>query len=157
MREDREIRSELLAELDWDPELSGRDVAVSVRGGVVTLAGFVRSAGERLRAEADARRLEGVLGIVNAIDVHPPLTSRKPDPEIAREIVTRIRAELPGRCENVRVYVAEGRVALRGEVNSIAERVLLEHLAARVGGIRRLANEVSVNSTAVGVPGPNPC
>jgi len=156
VREDREIRGELLAELDWDPELSGRDIAVSVRGGVVTLAGFVRSAGERLRAEADARRIEGVLGIANAIDVRPPLISRKPDPEIAREIVMRIRAELPARCESVRVHVTEGRVALQGEVESIAERTLLEHVAARVGGIRRLANEVSVRSAPVGLPGPDP-
>jgi len=145
-----------MAELDWDPELSGRDIAVSVRGGVVTLAGFVRSAGERLRAEADARRVEGVLGIANAIHVHPPLISRKPDPEIAREIVMRIRAELPGRCEGVRVHVTEGRVALHGEVDSIAERALLEHVAARVGGIRRLANEVSVRRPPLGVPGPDP-
>jgi osmotically-inducible protein OsmY len=156
MREDREIRGELLAELDWDPQLSGRDIAVSVRGGVVTLAGFVRSAGERLRAEADARRVEGVLGIANAIHVHPPLISRKPDPEIAREIVMRIRSELSGRCESVRVHVTEGRVALHGEVDSIAERVLLEHVAAKVGGIRRLANEVNVRPTPVGVPGPDP-
>lgn len=154
MREDREIRGELLAELDWDAELAGRDIAVSVRGGVVTLAGFVRSMGERRRAEANAKRVEGVLGIVNAIRVHLPVISRKPDPEIAREIVMRIRAELPGRCEGVRVAVTEGRVALRGEVDSIAERVLIEHLAARVGGIKLLANEVSVRPVPVGDPGP---
>lgn len=141
--------------LDWDPEISGRDIAVSVRGGVVTLAGFVRSTGERLRAEADARRVEGVLGIANAIRVHSPLISRKPDPEIAREIITRIRAELPGRCEGVRVHVTDGRVALYGEVDLVAERVSLERAAARVGGIRSLANEVSVRSTPVGVPGPS--
>ena len=156
MREDREIRGELLAELDWDPELSGRDIAVSVRGGVVTLAGFVRSTGERHRAEEDARRVAGVLGIANAIRVHPPLISRKPDPEIAREIVMRIRAGLPGRCEGVWVHVTDGRVALHGEVDSLAERVSLERAAARVGGIRRLANEVSVRSTPVGVAGPGP-
>jgi osmotically-inducible protein OsmY len=157
VREDRELRGELLAELDWNPELSGRDIAVSVRGGVVTLAGFVRSADERLRAEAEARRVEGVLGIANAIRVHPPLISRKPDPEIAREIVMRIRAELPGRCEGVWVHVTDGRVALHGEVDSVAERVLLERAAARVGGIRRLANEVSVRATPVGLPGPGQC
>lgn len=156
MREDREIRGELLAELDWDPELSGRDIAVSVRGGVVTLAGFVRSAGESLRAEADARRVDGVLAIANAIHVHPPLLSRKPDPDIAREVVMRIRAQLPGRCESIRVHVSEGRVALQGEVEFIAERMLLEQAAARVSGIRRLANEVRVRPTSVGGPSPDP-
>jgi osmotically-inducible protein OsmY len=50
MRSDHEIREDLLEELDCDPQIGARDIAVAVRDGVVTLAGFVRSHGERARA-----------------------------------------------------------------------------------------------------------
>jgi hypothetical protein len=79
MRSDTEIRHDVQEELDWDPRIGARDIAVSVRDGVVTLAGFVRSLGEKAQAEADAKRVAGVLGIANDIEVHLPLLSRKPD------------------------------------------------------------------------------
>ena len=41
MRTDMEIQQDVVAELKWDPSLRDDDVAVSVRDGVVTLAGFV--------------------------------------------------------------------------------------------------------------------
>lgn len=69
MRSDQQIREEVQETLDQDPKISARDIAVAVRNGVVTLAGFVRAFGEKSRAEADARRVAGVLGIANDIEV----------------------------------------------------------------------------------------
>jgi osmotically-inducible protein OsmY len=56
MRSDQQIREEVEETLDHDPKISARDIAVAVRNGVVTLAGFVRAFGEKSRAEADARQ-----------------------------------------------------------------------------------------------------
>ena len=39
MRPDEEIKRNVEAELHWDPELDASDVAVTVKDGVVTLAG----------------------------------------------------------------------------------------------------------------------
>jgi osmotically-inducible protein OsmY len=55
------IRRDVLDELDWDPQVGARDIAVSVRNGVVTLAGFVRSFGEKAQADADAKRITGAV------------------------------------------------------------------------------------------------
>ena len=41
MRSDLQIREEVQETLDQDPKISARDIAVAVRNGVVTLAGFV--------------------------------------------------------------------------------------------------------------------
>ena len=59
------------------------DVAVAVKNGVVTLSGFVRSYWEKDAAERAAKRVYGVMGIANDIEVKSTWT--RTDPEIARE------------------------------------------------------------------------
>jgi osmotically-inducible protein OsmY len=40
MRSDSEIERDVREELKWDPDLNADDIAVSVKNGIVTLAGF---------------------------------------------------------------------------------------------------------------------
>jgi osmotically-inducible protein OsmY len=116
MRSDQEIRHDVQEELDWDPQIGARDIAVAVRDGVVTLAGFVRSFGERMRAEADAKSVAGVVGVANDIEVRLPLFVR----------------------------VADGRVTLEGEVDSHYQRARAEEVAQWTKGIRSIRNDIMV-------------
>ena len=50
-RTDSDIQKDVVAELKWEPGLMDDDIAVSVREGVVTLAGFVNSWADKYRAE----------------------------------------------------------------------------------------------------------
>jgi osmotically-inducible protein OsmY len=144
MRPDNEIRHDVEEELDWDPELNARDIAVSVRNGVVTLAGFVHGFGEKMHAEEAAKRVAGVVGIANDIEVRLPVLGRKPDPEIARQVVAAILSEMPTFAEQIRVRVADGRVTLEGEVEWLYQRVRAEEVAQRVKGIRSISNDIVV-------------
>jgi osmotically-inducible protein OsmY len=146
MRIDSDIRRDVEQELDSDPEIGSRDIAVSVRNGVVTLAGFVRSIGEKAQAETDAKRVAGVVGLANDIEVRLPLFGGKPDPEIAREVVARIQSEMPTLREQIRVRVAGGRVTLEGEVGSHEQRAIVEDLSRTVKGIKRISNDIVVKS-----------
>ncbi len=144
MRRDEEIRAEIEDTLDWDPEIGSRDIAIAVRDGVVTLAGFVRSFGERARAEADATGVMGVVGLANAIEVRLPLFGRKPDPQIAREVIAGIQSEMPVLRDRIRARVTGGRVTLEGCVNSHDQRLRAEEVAGRVKGIRSIRNDICV-------------
>jgi osmotically-inducible protein OsmY len=142
LRCDHEVRQDVLDELDRDPRIGARDIAVSVRSGVVTLAGFVRSFGEKGQAEAVVKRVAGVAGLANDIEVRPPLLGRKPDPQIAREVVAGLENEMPTACERIRVRVAAGRVTLEGEVEWDYQRVRAEEVAQRIKGIVSIANDI---------------
>jgi osmotically-inducible protein OsmY len=144
MRPDNDIRRDVLQELDSDPKIASRDIAVSVRDGVVTLAGFVHGFGEKSQAEEDASRVEGVGGLANDIEVRLPLLRGRPDPEIAREVVARIHSDMPNLREQIRVRVADGRVTLEGEVESHEQRAIVEDLVRTVKGIRRISNDIVV-------------
>jgi osmotically-inducible protein OsmY len=144
MRSDQQIREEVQETLDRDPKIGARDIAVAVRSGVVTLAGFVRAVGEKSRAEVDTRRVVGVLGIANDIEVRLPLFGRKPDPEIAREVLASIKREMPTVCEQILVRVADGRVTLQGQVESQNQKALAEKLAGSATGVRSISNELAI-------------
>ena len=93
MKSDSEIERDVREELKWDPDLHADDIAISVKNGVVTLAGFVPSYSDRLEAEAATKRVAGVLA--NDLEVRLPAIDQRPDPDIARDAVAALKAELP--------------------------------------------------------------
>src|ERR1700738_4816083 len=95
MKSDSEIERDVRDELKWDPDLDASDIAVSVKDGVVTLAGFTKSYTDRLEAELAAKRIAGVRAVANDIEVRLPAIAQRPDPDIARDGVSALKAELP--------------------------------------------------------------
>ena len=94
MRSDSDIKRDVKSELRGDPDIDSTDIAVAVKDGVVTLAGFVRSYSQRQQAEDDAKRVVGVAGVANDIEVRLPVVERRPDPQIAHDADAALRAEL---------------------------------------------------------------
>src|SRR5438445_4556323 len=107
MRSDDDIKRDVEEELKWEPDLDATDIAVAVKGGVVTLMGFVRSYSEKWQAEAAAKRVAGVVGVANDLEVRLPGTDERPDPEIARDAVAAIKNRLPLAAENIKVVVKD--------------------------------------------------
>jgi osmotically-inducible protein OsmY len=144
MRSDSDIRRDVEDELRWDPDLDATDIAVSVNNGVVTLAGFVRSYIEKYEAESAAKRVAGVLAVVNDLEVRLPGIDERPDPEIARDAVSRIKAELPYAWEKIRVIVKNGWITLEGEVEWNYQRIRAEEAVRRVRGVKGVTNSIQV-------------
>lgn len=142
VRADRDIRREVELKLDSDPKIGARDIAVSVRQGVVMFAGFLRSRGERARAEVDAMKVVDIVGLANDIEVRLPLLSRKTDLEIAREVIGCISTATPTLEGRVCVRVADGEVTLEGEAESHDERMRAEAVAGRVKGAGSIRNDI---------------
>src|SRR3984885_7306589 len=116
MKSDSEIERDVKEELMWNPDLDATDIAVSVKNGVVTLTGFVRSYADRLEAEAGAKRVAGVVGVANDIEARLPSVDERPDPDIARDAVSALKTQLPFSSERIKVIVKSGWVTLEGEV-----------------------------------------
>ncbi|MEA2780395.1 MAG: hypothetical protein QOK29_1939 [Rhodospirillaceae bacterium] len=142
MRSDSDIKRDVEAELKWHPNIDATDIGVTVNNGVVTLAGFVRSYDEKLDAEAAAKRVSGVLGVANDIEVRLPNIDRRPDPEIARDAVAAIRHRLPVAAEDIKVTVEEGRVTLEGEVEWHYQREGAERAVRRIKGVKSVNNRI---------------
>jgi osmotically-inducible protein OsmY len=149
MRSDSDIRRDVEDELRWDPRIDPTDIAVGVNSGVVTLAGFVRSHSERRLAETAAKRVAGVLGVANDLEVRLPDMDQRPDPDIARDAVARLKEELPDAWENIRVLVKNARLTLEGEVESNYQRERAEAAVDGVRGVEGITNSIEVKRAGV--------
>jgi osmotically-inducible protein OsmY len=122
---------------------------VAVKDRVVTLSGFVKRYSHKWQAEEDALRVAGVAGVANDIEVRLPSVDERPDPEIARDAVAAIAAQLPVASSSVRVVVKNGFVTLEGEVEWQYQRNLAETAVHRIKGIRGVSNMIHVKPKAV--------
>jgi osmotically-inducible protein OsmY len=144
MRSDSDIRRDVEDELRWDPDIDATDIAVNVHNGVVTLAGFVRSFMQKYQAEADAKRVAGVIAVANDLDVRLPGVDERPDPDIARDAIDRIKAELPYTWDRIRVIAKSGWLTLEGEAEWNYQRERAEEAVRRVRGVKGVTNSIQV-------------
>jgi osmotically-inducible protein OsmY len=144
MRSDSDIKRDVEEELRWDPDVDATDMAVSVKDGVVTLAGFARSYNNKLEAEAAAKRVAGVIGLANDIEVRLPSLDQRPDPEIARDAIAAIRDRLPVVEEQVKVLVRNGWLTLEGQVEWDFQRTGAERAVRRVKGVKGVTNSIQI-------------
>jgi len=144
MRPDDEIKRDVEDELRWDPDIDETNLAVAVKGGVVTLSGFARSYGQRRAAEAAAKRVAGVLGVANDLEVRLPIIHKRPDPDIARDAVEAIKLWLPFSYEKVQVIVKDGWVMLEGEVEWNYQREDAEKAVLGLRGVKGVTNRIEL-------------
>jgi len=142
MKPDSEIKRDVEAELNWSPDVDQTDLAVQVSGGVVTLAGFVPNFFQKYRAEEAVKRVAGVGGIANDVQVRPAYGLD--DPEIARAAVTAIRLELPLNAESVKAMVQNGHVTLEGAVEWNFQRERVEDTVRRLTGVNTVDNQIVI-------------
>jgi osmotically-inducible protein OsmY len=148
MRSDTEIRDDVEAELRYDPDMANADVGVSVKDGVVTLAGFAHSFFQKWEAERAAKRVKGVRAVANDLEIRLPSIDSRPDPEIAREAVQALSTALPYSGEKFTLTVKEGWVPIEGEAEWQYQREQAEAAVRRIRGIKGISNLIQLQAKA---------
>jgi osmotically-inducible protein OsmY len=144
MKSDSEIEQDVKDELSWNPDLDATDIAVSVKRGVVTLTGFVKSYTDKYEAEAAAKRVAGVVAVANDIEVRLPSIDERPDPEIARDAAAAIKALLPVSSEKIKVVVKNGWITLEGNAEWQYQRSTAENAVRRIKGVKGISNLITL-------------
>jgi len=144
MKSDSEIERDVRAELQFDPDLNAEDIAVSVKDGVVTLAGFTRSYTDRLEAESAAKRVAGVHAVANDIEVRLPAIDQRPDPEIARDAVAALKSQLPISHEKMKVIVKDGWITLEGTAEWQYQKTTAESAVRKIKGVKGVVNVIQL-------------
>jgi osmotically-inducible protein OsmY len=144
MRSDSEIERDVREELKWDPDLKSDDIAVSVKNGVVTLTGFTHSCADRLEAETAAKRVAGVHAVANDIEVRLPAIDQRPDPDIARDAVSALSAQLPLSHDKIKTIVKDGWITLEGVVEWQYQKTTAENAVRNIRGVKGVTNVIQV-------------
>jgi osmotically-inducible protein OsmY len=144
MHTDNDIQKDVVAELKAEPNLRNDDIAVGVRDGVVTLAGYVDSYADKWRAERVASKVKGVKAVVNELEVKLSSSSQRTDPEIARAVVDALQWNVLVPHDRIQVVVEDGWVTLRGEVDWYYQREEAERTVRNITGIKGVSNLITV-------------
>ena len=144
MRSDSEIKRDVEEELEWDPNVDPTDIAVAVKSGVVALSGFVHSYNDKFEAEKAVKRVAGVVGVANDIEVRLPAIDERPDPEIARDAVSALKNQLPLSWQDIKLVVKNRRITLEGEVEWNYQREIAETALRRIKGVKGIDNLIQL-------------
>ncbi len=142
VRSDDAIRDDALFELKWDPRVTSRDIALAVKDGVVTLSGYVPSYYEKDAAEKAVKRLYGVRGVANDIEVK--LATERTDPEIARDAVHELDSHISIPTGKIKITVKNGWVTLEGTVDWQYQKALAESAVKKLRGVVGVTDNIKV-------------
>jgi osmotically-inducible protein OsmY len=142
VRSDEEIRSSVTQELKWDPKISSKDIAVAVKEAVVSLTGFVPSYWEKEEAEKAAKRVYGVRGVADDLEVK--LFSQRTDPEIARDAVQALGSHTSIPSDRIKVTVVKGVLTLEGKVDWQYQKLSARSAVSSLKGVLAVINDIEV-------------
>ncbi len=141
---DTEIKTQVLSELAYEPSIKTSNIGVLVENGTVTLNGSAASYGEKSDVVRAAKRVAGVNGIADDIEVKLPDSHMRNDSDIAAAASNAITWATNIPQGNVTVTVRQGRIILEGEVEWWFQKDNVEKLVQNLMGVKVVSNMITI-------------
>ena len=139
----KDVRAAVDKELEADPRVGSGQIKVGNIGGDVTLTGTVPSYPQYLQAAAATRRVAGVTGVHNHLEVALPQGDYRDDVKLATAANNALAQDVtvPG---SVEATAEDGNLTLTGTVSYGTERAAAEAAVAGLIGVRIVENDIDI-------------
>jgi osmotically-inducible protein OsmY len=144
MMNDKLLQQAVIDELSWDPSISSEHIGVTVRGGVVTLNGYVPSYWEKRSALAAAIRVKGVKAVAEEVEVKLLGSSLWADDRIAEHALQSLVSDASVPNDHIKLTVEKGLVTLTGEVEWNYQKMAAEYAVQRLTGVICVLNDIKI-------------
>lgn len=145
MRRDMDLKRDVLEELAWEPSVDAAQIGVMCHEGVVTLTGHVGTHSEKHAAGEVTKRVHGVLGIANELEVRPADSHLRDDEHIAAAAVHALQWDAKVPSEQLLVTVEDGHLTLEGVVGRRFEKSAAGRAVRHLVGVRGIKNAIVVD------------
>lgn len=141
-RTDTEIKTAVVEELEWVPNVNSTHIGVAVDDGAVTLSGEVDSYPEMFLAAKVVSGVRGVTAIAQEITVRDSWGGAN-DSDIAREAGEAVRraVDVP---DSVKVSVHDHTVTLSGIVPWYHDRAAASRAVRHLRGVKAVVNSIEI-------------
>ena len=139
-RTDEDIARAALNALQWNVLIPSDRITVKVSKGWVTLEGMVDWQFQKTAAEKAVRKLIGVKGVIDLMELKPSVS--KGEVKAAIEGALKRLAEIDAN--KIKVETEDGKVVLSGTVRSWFEREEAERAAWAAPGVRTVEDRIAV-------------
>jgi osmotically-inducible protein OsmY len=144
MNNDHKLKTDVLAELAWEPSVTADHIGVTAKDGVVTLTGHVSTYWQKHAAEAAAGRVQGVKALAEEIEIRLPIHFKRADDEIAAAALSRLFWDSSIPTDTVKVKVEKGYVTLTGQVDWYYQLESAASMIRSLGGVTGVSNQLSI-------------
>ena len=141
---DKTLRQFVTDELEFEPSVDAEHIGVAVENGIVTLSGHVKSFAEKLSAVAAVRRVKGVRGIAEEMEVRFPSDKKTADDQVAARAADIIRWNSVVPQNAIEITVRNGWVTLSGHVDWWYQRSEAEKAVRKLTGVSGVINNVTI-------------
>lgn len=149
--QDIELRKDVVDELEWDPSIDARTIGVAIENGIIALTGHVGSYADKANAEKIVKRVHGVQGVANDLEVKLSTSFERDDVDIARSAVDAMEWNVSVPKDRVKVTVTKGWVTLDGSVDWYYQKRAAEDVVFLLAGVRGVSNNINVTTKHVEV------
>jgi osmotically-inducible protein OsmY len=146
MKTNAELQKDIQDAIKWEPLLNAAEIGVIVNDGVVSLTGVVDSYIKKTEAENATKKVLGIKGIVENIEVKFPSTWSKSDVEVAHEALMALKLNHSVPNDKIIVKVENGRVTLSGELPWNYQREAATKAVNYLIGVKALTNNIVIKS-----------
>jgi osmotically-inducible protein OsmY len=141
-RTDTDIATAAVEALDRNSQVPADRITVRVTNGWATLTGRLQHDFQRRAAHRTVRDIDGVKGVLNDIDIDPPIQVADIKDKISKAFERQAFID----ASHIAVSVEGHTVYLHGAVKSWAERRQAENVAAAASGVTAVQNRIEVVS-----------
>jgi osmotically-inducible protein OsmY len=140
----KNIREAVEKELSFDPMVDSRKITVENINGDVTLTGTVPSYPQHLAAATATRRVAGVTGVHDHLEVVLPDSDHRDDVKLATAANNALarNVTVPGTVE---ATAEDGNVTLTGTVAYGTERAAAETAVSGLIGVRNVIDDIEIS------------
>ena len=142
------LRDDILDELAYEPFVDPAHIGVAVDQDVVTLTGHVASYAQKLAAISAVRRVKGVHGIADEIEVRYSSDEKTSDDEIAKRVINVLSWDSAIPSNAIQVTVRDGLVILTGKVNWYFQKSSAGRDVRGLSGVRSVVNNIEIEPHA---------
>jgi osmotically-inducible protein OsmY len=145
--DDKALKKLITDELEWEPSIDAADIGVTVENGIVRLVGHVPNFAQKGVAETAVKRVKGVRGYVEDLEIRPFAKSYT-DEGIANAVANLLEWDVTIPKNAIKVKVDNGVVTLSGDVHWAYQRMAAEQSIRRLQGVRGVANMIVIKPQA---------
>jgi osmotically-inducible protein OsmY len=140
----KDVRAAVEKELGFDSGVDAAHIAVRNIVGDVTLTGTVPSYPQYVEAAAAARRVAGVTGVHNQLEVALPEGDYRDDVKLATAANNALAANITVP-DSVEATAYDGDVTLTGTVSYGTQRAAAEVAVSSLTGVRNVINDIEIS------------
>jgi len=141
--EDKALKKQVQDELEWDPTFDANDIGIAVENGIVRLTGYVATYAQKFDVEAAVKRVNGVRGYVEDLQIRP-FAQPFSDESIAMRVANVIDWDTTVPKGAVKAKVEKGYVTLTGKLTWQFEKTAAENVVRNLQGVRGVTNLIEV-------------